>query len=89
MLVTGGVHGYETSGVQGAIRFLDTRAEDFAENSTWSSRLAVALGIRAVAMERHGGGSEPIVRRESPRPRRSRQLMEFVDSLSVGPQGEE
>lgn len=29
VLVTGGVHGYETSGVQGAIRFLQTRAQDF------------------------------------------------------------
>jgi len=29
-LVTGGVHGYETSGVQGAIRFLETRAKEFA-----------------------------------------------------------
>lgn len=28
-LVTGGVHGYETSGVQGAIRFLQTRASEF------------------------------------------------------------
>lgn len=27
ILVTGGVHGYETSGVQGAIRFLETKAE--------------------------------------------------------------
>ena len=32
VLVTGGVHGYETSGVQGAIRFLETRAHDFAES---------------------------------------------------------
>ncbi len=30
ILVTGGVHGYETSGVQGAIRFLETRALDYA-----------------------------------------------------------
>jgi hypothetical protein len=29
-LVTGGVHGYETSGVQGAIRFLETKALDYA-----------------------------------------------------------
>ncbi|NND45280.1 MAG: M14 family metallocarboxypeptidase [Xanthomonadales bacterium] len=29
VLVTGGVHGYETSGVQGAIRFLETRAAGF------------------------------------------------------------
>ncbi len=31
VLVTGGVHGYETSGVQGAIRFLETRAQAYAE----------------------------------------------------------
>lgn len=30
MLVTGGVHGYETSGVQGALQFLQTRAQDYA-----------------------------------------------------------
>lgn len=29
-LVTGGVHGYETSGVHGALQFVDTRAEDYA-----------------------------------------------------------
>lgn len=28
-LITGGVHGYETSGVQGAIRFLETQAEAY------------------------------------------------------------
>jgi hypothetical protein len=28
-VITGGVHGYETSGVQGAIRFLQTRAADY------------------------------------------------------------
>lgn len=30
MLVTGGVHGYETSGVHGALRFLERRASDYA-----------------------------------------------------------
>ena len=30
VLVTGGVHGYETSGVQGALRFLDQHAEAFS-----------------------------------------------------------
>jgi len=30
-LVTGGVHGYETSGVQGALRFAATRAKDFTD----------------------------------------------------------
>ena len=32
VLVTGGVHGYETSGVQGAIRFLETKCEDFVDD---------------------------------------------------------
>ncbi len=31
ILVTGGVHGYETSGVQGAIRFLQTEARHYAK----------------------------------------------------------
>lgn len=30
-LVTGGVHGYETSGVSGAIRFLETRAQSYRD----------------------------------------------------------
>lgn len=30
MLVTGGVHGYETSGVQGALEFVDRHAADYA-----------------------------------------------------------
>ncbi len=30
VLVTGGVHGYETSGVQGALRFLDAHAQNYA-----------------------------------------------------------
>ncbi len=29
-LITGGVHGYETSGVQGALRFLETKAAEFS-----------------------------------------------------------
>ena len=31
VLVTGGVHGYETSGVQGALRFVETKANEYAE----------------------------------------------------------
>ncbi|MEM7083128.1 MAG: M14 family metallocarboxypeptidase [Pseudomonadota bacterium] len=31
VLITGGVHGYETSGVQGALRFLLTRGADYIE----------------------------------------------------------
>lgn len=32
ILVTGGVHGYETSGVQGAIRFVETRAREYSRH---------------------------------------------------------
>ena len=32
ILITGGVHGYETSGVQGSLMFLETRAEEFGEH---------------------------------------------------------
>jgi predicted deacylase len=32
ILVTGGVHGYETSGVQGALLFLQTKAQDYAKD---------------------------------------------------------
>ncbi|MEP5766663.1 MAG: M14 family metallocarboxypeptidase [Halieaceae bacterium] len=32
ILVTGGVHGYETSGVQGALRFLQTQVKNYAEH---------------------------------------------------------
>lgn len=32
VLVTGGVHGYETSGVHGALRFLQTKAEVYSDN---------------------------------------------------------
>ena len=31
-LITGGVHGYETSGVQGALRFVETTSADYANN---------------------------------------------------------
>lgn len=31
ILITGGVHGYETSGVQGALRFMETEAQKFAD----------------------------------------------------------
>ncbi|WP_282065426.1 M14 family metallopeptidase [Vibrio rotiferianus] len=32
VLVTGGVHGYETSGVHGALKFVDTQADHYAEH---------------------------------------------------------
>ena len=35
VLVTGGVHGYETSGVQGALRFADEHAAQYAGRINW------------------------------------------------------
>lgn len=32
VLVTGGVHGYETSGVQGALRFIETKMKDYEDH---------------------------------------------------------
>jgi hypothetical protein len=32
VLITGGVHGYETSGVQGAIRFIETKALEYSKH---------------------------------------------------------
>ncbi len=47
-LVTGGVHGYETSGVMGALQFLETRAADYARRVN----LLVAPCISPWAYER-------------------------------------
>jgi hypothetical protein len=47
-LVTGGVHGYETSGVHGALQFLDRRAADYANKIN----LLVAPCVSAWAYER-------------------------------------
>ena len=35
VLVTGGVHGYETSGVHGALQFVDRHAGDYAGRVNW------------------------------------------------------
>ena len=35
VLVTGGVHGYETSGVHGALRFVDAHAQDYSGRVNW------------------------------------------------------
>lgn len=42
VLITGGVHGYETSGVQGAIRFLQTEAQNFAHRFNFVSMPCVS-----------------------------------------------
>ncbi len=48
MLVTGGVHGYETSGVHGALRFLELHAADYAGRAN----LLVAPCVSPWAYER-------------------------------------
>jgi hypothetical protein len=48
MLVTGGVHGYETSGVHGALQFLEQRAADYAGKAN----LLVAPCVSPWAYER-------------------------------------
>ena len=48
MLVTGGVHGYETSGVHGALRFVDLHAADYAGRAN----LLIAPCISPWAYER-------------------------------------
>jgi len=48
MLVTGGVHGYETSGVHGALQFLDRHATDYAGRAN----LVVAPCVSPWAYER-------------------------------------
>jgi hypothetical protein len=48
MLVTGGVHGYETSGVHGALQFLDQHAEAYADKVN----LVVAPCVSPWAYER-------------------------------------
>ncbi|AMO73073.1 M14 family metallopeptidase [Sphingorhabdus sp. M41] len=47
-LVTGGVHGYETSGIMGALEFLETRAADYAGKAN----LLVAACVSPWAYER-------------------------------------
>lgn len=48
VLVTGGVHGYETSGVHGALQFVDTRAAEYAGRAN----LLVAPCVSPWAYER-------------------------------------
>ncbi|WP_166208104.1 M14 family metallopeptidase [Cognatiluteimonas telluris] len=81
-LVTGGVHGYETSGVQGALQFLDRHAADYAGRI----RLLVAPCISPWGYERiHRWNPDAIdpnrsFRRESPA-RESAALLDLVAPL--------
>lgn len=84
ILVTGGVHGYETSGVQGAIDFLQDHASDYLTDfnivvvpciSPWGYETINRWNPLAIDPNRS-------FYKNSPAPE-SAQLMAFVDSLNV------
>ena len=82
-LITGGVHGYETSGVQGAIRFVETQMESYSDHfniivtpciSPWGYETINRWNPNAVDPNRsftHGSTAEE-----------SAALMEYVTSLT-------
>jgi Protein of unknown function (DUF2817) len=68
VLITGGVHGYETSGVHGALRFLDRYAENYAGRvnllvvpcvSPWSYEVVHRWNMHAVDPNRSFRESSP------------------------------
>jgi hypothetical protein len=84
VLVTGGVHGYETSGVQGAIRFLETSAEQFSQNfniivipcvSPWSYETINRWNNKALDPNRSFYPDSPA--------EESAALMAFINELDV------
>ncbi len=86
VLITGGVHGYETSGVQGAIRFLQTRAPDYADKfnivvapcvSPWGYETINRWNPAALDPNRS-------FQKDSPS-EEARSLMAYMDSMNVSP----
>lgn len=84
VLITGGVHGYETSGVQGALHFLHTKAKMYAKHfnvcvapcvSPWAYETIQRWNAKAIDPNRSfwpGGEAEEC-----------RNLMAFLESLKV------
>jgi len=96
VLVTGGVHGYETSGVQGAIRFLETEAEKFAESfnilvapcvSPWGYETIQRWNAQAVDPNRSFNPNGEIVPGRSFNPEaateESEALIKFIQSCNI------
>ncbi len=84
VLVTGGVHGYETSGVQGAIRFLETSAKNFSEQfniivvpcvSPWGYETINRWNNKAIDPNRSFYPDSPA--------QESAALMSFINELDV------
>ncbi|MBL4831494.1 MAG: M14 family metallocarboxypeptidase [Aliivibrio sp.] len=83
LLVTGGVHGYETSGVHGAIQFLETEAENYSDKfniivapcvSPWGYEVINRWNPNAVDPNRSFYAQSPSEEAAS--------LMAFIDSLN-------
>lgn len=83
-LITGGVHGYETSGVQGALAFLDTLASAYAERvdlvvvpcvSPWGYEVINRWNPQAIDPNRSFVPDSPA--------EESRALMKWVGGLGV------
>ena len=84
LLITGGVHGYETSGVQGAISFLETKALGFSEQfniivapcvSPWGYETINRWNNEAIDPNRSFYHDRPA--------QESAALMTFIDELDV------
>ena len=88
VLITGGVHGYETSGVQGALRFLENEAGNLASNysevfnilvvpcvSPWGYETINRWNHKAVDPNRSFYANSPA--------QESAALMTFIQSLAV------
>jgi len=96
VLVTGGVHGYETSGVQGAILFLQTQAERFEHTfnivgvpcvSPWGYETIQRWNAQAVDPNRSFNPDGEVVPGRSFNPEaateESRQLIDMLRTLGV------
>jgi len=84
VLVTGGVHGYETSGVQGAIRFLETEAKNYTERfniivapciSPWGYETINRWNFEAIDPNRSFYKNSPA--------EESAFLMQYITSLNI------
>jgi hypothetical protein len=85
ILITGGIHGYETSGVQGAIRFLEIGARNYAEQfnfvvapcvSPWGYETINRWNPYAVDPNRSFSADSPS--------EEAAALMLYLDSCSMG-----
>ena len=84
VLVTGGVHGYETSGVQGALQFINTKLSDYAEDFTIIVVPCVSpWGYETInRWDQYALDPNRSFYPNSPAPE-SAQLMAFVESLNL------